>query len=196
MRQNCTGSMLAIIRRRGGIDTRGRPERPAGRIEVGKVGPQVELQLRIIGLHVSAQLIESLVVLAFLDVGQFVHNDHAQEFRRHLLEHRRDANLALGLEISALYSRDAGVRAQRVLDDVQLVVERHLAQLSGVAKVLAFEFQHVVVKRLVGAYLVCQRILLQQQAGQPILRDQLLHLLDQCHRVTGKVIRRWFRAHG
>ena len=53
-----------------------------------------------------------------------------------------------------------GVRAQCVPDDMQLAVERHLAQLPGVAQISAFEFQHVVIQRLVGAHIVRQRIFL------------------------------------
>lgn len=82
------------------------------------------------------------------------------------------------------------MRAQRLLDDMQLAVERHLAQLSRVAQIFAFEFLHVVVERLVGAHLVRKRVQLQQAFGQLVLFDQPMYLFDQRCRISGKVVRR------
>ena len=86
----------------------------------------------------SAQLIEGFVVLAFLDMCKFVNNDHAQKFKRHFLEQFRYANFTLGPKFCALYSRDDGVRAECVLNDMQFSVERHFAQLPGIAQIYAF----------------------------------------------------------
>ena len=57
-----------------------------------------------------------------------MHRDHFQELRRHVLEQRGDADLALGFQLAALHARDRGVGAQRMADDVQFGIERHLAQ--------------------------------------------------------------------
>ena len=99
----------------------GRCQRPDA-VEMGQHHAQVELDLVVVGLHVGAQLVEGLVVRLLLQMGQFVHGDHAQERGRQVAEQRGDADLALGLELAALHPRDRGVGAQRVGDHLQLVV--------------------------------------------------------------------------
>lgn len=186
---------LSLIQERDCVDIGGRPKRLASRFEIDEVSPQVKFQLVIIWLHMPAQLIEGFAVLVFLDVRKFVNNDHTQKFKRHLLEQFRYADLTLGSEFCALYPRDAGVRAQCVLNDMKFAVERDLAQLPGIAQIPAFNFQHIVIERLVGAHSVRMRILLQQCVGQQALFDKPLHLLYQCYRVASKIIWRRFCAH-
>ena len=55
-------------------------------------------QLVVVGLHVAAQLVESLVMGALLEVCQFVYRNHFQELGRRILEQRGDADLAFGLQ--------------------------------------------------------------------------------------------------
>ncbi|KAG1250393.1 hypothetical protein G6F68_012826 [Rhizopus microsporus] len=95
--------------------------------QLGQVQAGVEFQLQVVRLHVLAQLVEGLVVVGFLQVGQFMHHDHAQECRRRLAEHGGDADLAAGLEATAVYAGDGGVGAQRVLDHFQRVVVADLS---------------------------------------------------------------------
>ena len=70
-----------------------------------QVHAQFKLQLVVGGLHVSAELVEGLVVVAFAQVGQLVNHDHLQELGRGILEQRGDADLALGFELAALHAR-------------------------------------------------------------------------------------------
>ena len=90
-----------------------------------QIHPQIKLILVVLRLHVSAELIEVLVVAFFLDVRQLVHSDHAQELVRHLFKQRRHADFALGFELVALHPRDLGVRAQGVRNHLQAVVKSH-----------------------------------------------------------------------
>jgi len=55
------------------VDRSSRPQALAARRQVGQIDPQIEFQLVVIGCHVAAQLVESLVMLALLQVGKLTH---------------------------------------------------------------------------------------------------------------------------
>jgi hypothetical protein len=82
-----------------------------------------------------------LFVRRLLQVRKFVHDDHAQDVRCRVLEECRDPDLALGLELPALNPRDGGVRAQRVLHDVQLGFYATLAMGGALFMWRAFRTQ-------------------------------------------------------
>jgi hypothetical protein len=58
----------------------------------------------VVGRHVLAERIERLVVIALLQVREFVHDDHLQEIRRRFPEQRRDMYLALRLQLRTLHA--------------------------------------------------------------------------------------------
>jgi len=58
---------------------------------------QFTLQLAVTRLHVVAQLAKRFVVLALLEVGEFMHADHFQKLFGHLLEQAGHADFPLGL---------------------------------------------------------------------------------------------------
>ena len=64
---------------------------------------QVELELVVVRLHVFAQRIEGTAVFALFQVRELVHDDHAQQIGRRLLEQRGNADLAFGLELATLH---------------------------------------------------------------------------------------------
>ena len=88
----------------------------------------IKFQLMVVGLHMPAQLIKTLVVVFFLQVRQFMHDDHIQQIFRCLLEHGADPDLILTLEFAALDPGQIGMQSQCVVDHVNFVVEHHLAQ--------------------------------------------------------------------
>jgi hypothetical protein len=53
---------------------------------------------------VHAQRVERLVVFALLQVRQFMHDDHFQEWRGRVAEQAGHADLALGLQLVALHA--------------------------------------------------------------------------------------------
>src|SRR6478736_3564041 len=110
------------------------PSRLASGLEMSQVQPQVKLVLMVLRFHAGAELVESLVMVAFLEVGQLVHSDHAQEFQRRLAQLGRHTDLAFGLEFASLYPRHGCVSAERVLDDLELAVIDDLAQGTGAAQ--------------------------------------------------------------
>jgi hypothetical protein len=59
-----------------------------------EISPQIKFQLEIVRFHVLTELIKRLVVGALFHVRQLMHNNHAQELRRHRLEHGSNMNLA------------------------------------------------------------------------------------------------------
>ncbi|MNW08499.1 hypothetical protein D3C71_2052900 [compost metagenome] len=71
---------------------------------MGEIKAQVKLILVVLRLHVGTQLVEGLVVLLLAQMGEFVHNDHAQKLFRRLLEHRRNANLVFSRQPTALHT--------------------------------------------------------------------------------------------
>ena len=147
-------------------------------LELQRREPQahVELELVIRRLHVRAERIERLVVLALLQVRQLVHHDHLQERRRRLLEQAGDPDLALGLEPVALHPRHRGVRAQGVAHDVQLLVVLHLRQRRGVAQKACLELAGVVVEGAVGLDVVAFGVAPAHGLGQAAFGDELAHL--------------------
>ena len=61
-----------------------------GEFAMREIQAQVEFDLVITRLHEFAQPIKRLVVIAFLQMRKFMHDDHAQEFGRRFLEQRRN----------------------------------------------------------------------------------------------------------
>ena len=86
--------------------------------------------------------------------------------------------------------------AERVLDHLQLAVEGDLAQLPGIAQVLALDVLHVVVQRLVGAHAMGLRVsaLQQRRKRAAVFTQQAKHLLLQGGRVRTQVGQ--FGGHG
>ena len=119
---------------------------------------------------------------------QLVDRDHAQEFQRHFLEHGRDADLVLGLELAALDARNRRVQAQRVVDDVDLAVVLDLVDRLGVAQIFGLQLLHVLVQRLVGAQLVRLGIAFEQHFAQLVLRQQLLDLLLGLFGISAEIL--------
>lgn len=62
-----------------------------------KVQAQIELQLVILRRHVRTQLVERLVVLAFPQVRQFMHDDHSQLARERYPQEVRDIKFVTAL---------------------------------------------------------------------------------------------------
>src|SRR5450830_632045 len=62
------------------------PDTPSGVIKLRQIEAQIKLILMIIRLHISAQLIERLVVLFLFTMCQLVDGDHAQKFNRYFFE--------------------------------------------------------------------------------------------------------------
>ncbi|MNC76679.1 hypothetical protein D3C75_1284500 [compost metagenome] len=85
------------------------------------------------------------------------------------------------------------MQAKRSVSQVQAVIEQHLVDGRGIAQVFLFQFQGIVVQRLVALYRVLVRVTLAQVLAQPILIDQLTHLCLQCGRVSLEVLE---RGHG
>jgi hypothetical protein len=63
----------------------------------------MEFQPVIVRLHVFAQFVEGPGVLLFLQVRQFVHDNHPEEICRSIPEYRRDPDFMLCLEPSPLH---------------------------------------------------------------------------------------------
>lgn len=82
---------------RGRIEQNDAPQRSrhfaALQIAVRQIKPQIEFNLMVAGLHQLAEAVERLVVIALLQMCEFMHDNNPQEFRRRVLEQRRDANL-------------------------------------------------------------------------------------------------------
>ncbi len=133
----------------------------------------------IVRQHVLAELVERLVVLAFLQVGEFVDDDHPQELRGGVLEQGSHADFLLRLELAALHPRDRGVQAEGTLDHVELVVVEHLVQARRVAQVFLLEVHGVGVQRLVALHIVTPRVAALEVLAQAVLGDQLADLVLQ-----------------
>src|SRR3990167_3037200 len=143
----------------------------------GQVDTQIELHLMIVGQHVFAELVERLVVLGLFQVGQFVHHDHLQEFRRGLLEQGGDADFLLRLELAALHPGNRGVQAEGAVGQVETVVEQHLVDGRRVLQVFLLERLDIGVERLVALHPVLAAVTLSQVVAQALLGDQLADLL-------------------
>ena len=83
----------------------------------------------------AAQLIERFVVLFFLQVRQLVHHDHPQKILRCVAKDGGDANFGFGLQLAALNAGDRGMQAERVVEDVDLVVVHHLVNGRRAAQI-------------------------------------------------------------
>ena len=89
---------------------------------------QVELELVVGRFHVLAQLVESPVMFPLLEMGEFMNDDHAQEFWRHLLEHAGHADLAFRLDALALDARHVTIASQGIRRHLQMVVKNDLGR--------------------------------------------------------------------
>jgi hypothetical protein len=98
------------------------PQARACDIEVCQIQAYLKFKLVVVGRHIGAKLVKSFVVFALFAVGKFMNRDHLQKFGRCVLEHRGDADLALGFELVALHARDGGVRAQRMGQGLQFSI--------------------------------------------------------------------------
>ena len=108
------------------------PQSASRFVQVRQVHAQLKLNLVILRLHISAELVKSLVVIAFLEVRQFVHRDHPQKFVGHVLEQGCDADFTLGFEPTTLNPRYRGVSPQCVLNHLEFAVKGHFGQgVSG-----------------------------------------------------------------
>ncbi|MNV47749.1 hypothetical protein D3C71_1396260 [compost metagenome] len=74
-----------------------------------EIQAQIKLVLVVLRLHMGTQLVERLVVVLLSQMGQLMHNDHAQKLVGHLLEHRGDTNLMFGRQPVALHTRHGGM---------------------------------------------------------------------------------------
>ena len=81
-------------RRRGFRIADSFPQRLTACLQMAEVGPQIKFQLVIVGFHVLAELVERLVVVAFLEMCEFVYYHHAQELGWHFPENIGYENLA------------------------------------------------------------------------------------------------------
>src|SRR6195952_2844991 len=165
-------------------------------IPPGQVDAQIELQLVITGLHVLAQLVERLVVIALFEMREFVYHDHLQKLRRGVLEQRRHADFLLGLELATLHPGHAGVQAEGAMGEVQPVVEQHLVDVRRIAQVFLLEPQRVDVERLVTLHVVTARVALLQIGAQFVLDDQLPYLILQGRRIGLQIFERRYGSHG
>ena len=135
----------------------------------------------------AAQLVEGFIVLAFLQVREFMRHNHPQEWLGHLAKQRRDADFALGLELGPLHPRDARVGTQHLLQDAETAVEHHLAERARRAQIRPLELLHVAVKRRVAPHRMRVRILRPQHVRQLLLFEQLPDLQDQVRRIPGQI---------
>ncbi|KAF7963214.1 hypothetical protein AWV80_12445 [Cupriavidus sp. UYMU48A] len=156
--------------------------------------PRVELQLVVARLHVLAQPVEGLVVLALLQVSDFVHDDHAQELRRGVLEQRRHAEFLLGLELAALHARDRGVQAQRLVGGFEARVVADLVQRRRAAQVFLLQFSRVVVQRAIGLHVVALWITAREMIAELAGHDQRAHLIQHAGRVAAQETHRVLRG--
>jgi hypothetical protein len=174
----------------GGSGIAGPKPRPR-HIQVRQVHADFKLQLVVVGLHVGAEFVKSLVMLAFFYVGQFVHGDHLQKFRRCVLEQGGDADFTLGFEFAALHAGDGGVGAQRVGDHLQFAVKGDFVERLCPAQVLKFEVLNVVKQCFVCANTVTVGVSFQKPLAQTLVRDELRDL-RQC---VGAVALQEFQRH-
>ncbi len=123
-----------------------------------EVQAHIELKLVVPGLHVHAQLVERLVMLANPQVGQFMHGDHPEELRWRQAKQRRDPDFPAGLEPASLHPRARGVKAQRLLNQVDLAVEQHLVHSLGPAQMFPFESIDVLIQSPVAPHVVGERV--------------------------------------
>lgn len=135
-------------------------------------------------------LVERLVVLAFLQVGEFVDDDHPQELRGGILEQRGHADFLLRLEPAALHPRDRGVQAEGALDHVELVVVEHLVQARRIAQVFLLEVHGEGVERLIALHIVTPRVAPLEVLAQAVLGDQLADLVLQRRGVGLEILER------
>lgn len=126
-------------------------------------------------------------MVLLLEVRQFVHDNHPEEFFRRSSEDRCHPDLVLGLESAPLHPGDEGVASQGVLDDVHLAIVGHFAQWLRGTDEFVFDTHCKVVEGLVGTDVMGGGIFSRQQAAKPVLRNQLLHLGDDLFRIACQV---------
>jgi len=153
-------------------------------VEAGQVDAQVELQLIVVRFHVFTELVKGLVVILFFQVSQFMHHDHAQKFHRCSFENTANADLVFRFQLTALHPRDEGMQAKGVMQNIDLVVEDHLADWWGFAQKLFFQFDGEIVQRSLGFDLMSDGKSLQNDVAKPLFVDQFLHLDGHLFRVT------------
>ena len=99
-----------------------------------------------------------------------------------------DTDFVLRLEFSTLHARNAGMRAERLGDDLQPVVVKHLGERRRVAQAVVADRLHVVVERLVGTHVVQTRVALAQDVAEPAGGGQFAHRVNERRRIAGEVV--------
>lgn len=89
-----------------------------------------------------------------------------------------------------MHARDGGVRAERMLHHLQMIVVDGFVQRGRRAHVALLHFFDVVVQLPVGAHGVALGIPLRQDGAELVLRNQCAHLLQHCRWVTGEIAKR------
>jgi len=146
---------------------------PADQLAQSQIETQIELQLVVVWLHVATELVESPVMIALLEMGQLMDDDHAQELGWHLLEQAGDPDLTFGLDPVALDPRNLAVEPESICRDVYAVVKHHLGRRLRIAQEAAFQGQGVFIERFTTAYRVRSRVLGAQHGCQVTLSDRL-----------------------
>ena len=161
----------------------------------------VQLKLVVVRCHVRAELIKRLVVVGFLEVGQFVDHDHPKKGFWRCLELAGDAYAVMAAQFDAVNTGLPGVHPQRLTQRFQLGVVMDLAQRRRLAQELLLQAVGILEQGLVALNIMLAGVALLQIITQlPSLHQGLGLLLDLggvagqvLQGIHGPVIASWMR---